>query len=180
MKKNIKEAKRYAIALLRNVGIENAPQAIAEVNVINELMAKSKDFKNLLINPQFTLEEREKVIKQIADRLKLSENTIKFITHLAELRFILFLPDLIRIATHLYLEKKQKAKAIVMTPIEISKDFDNTLKSSLKKVTDRDVEIEYVMDPSLLGGILIKIGSTMYDTSIRGQLRLLKNELIKR
>lgn len=180
MKKNIKEAKRYAIALLRNVGIENAPQAIAEVNVINELMAKSKDFKNLLINPQFTLEEREKVIKQIADRLKLSENTIKFITHLSELRFILFLPDLIRIASYLYLEKKQKAKAIVMTPIEISKDYENTLKSSLKKVTDRDVDIEYVMDPSLLGGILIKIGSTMYDTSIKGQLRLLKNELIKR
>lgn len=180
MKKNIKEAKRYAIALLRNVGIENAPQAISEVNVINELMAKSKDFKNLLINPQFTLEEREKVIKQIADKIKLSENTIKFITHLSELRFILFLPDIIRIATYLYLEKKQKAKAIVMTPIEISKDYENTLKSSLKKVTDRDVEIEYIMDPSLLGGILIKIGSTMYDTSIKGQLRLLKNELIKR
>jgi len=180
VKKNIKEAKRYAIALLRNVGIENAPQAIAEVNVINELMAKSKDFKNLLINPQFTLEEREKVIKQIADKLKLSENTIKYITHLSELRVILFLPDLIRIATYLYLEKKQKAKAIVMTPIEISKDYENTLKSSLKKVTDRDVEIEYIMDPSLLGGILIKIGSTMYDTSIKGQLRLLKNELIKR
>ncbi|OHE56774.1 MAG: ATP synthase F1 subunit delta [Thermodesulfovibrio sp. RBG_19FT_COMBO_42_12] len=180
MKKNIKEAKRYAIALLRNVGIENAPQAIAEVNVINDLMAKSKDFKNLLINPQFTLEEREKVIKQIADKLKLSENTIKFIAHLSELRFILLLPDLIRIATYLYLEKKQKAKAIVMTPIEISKDYENTLKSSLKKVTGRDVEIEYIMDPSLLGGILIKIGSTMYDTSIKGQLRLLKNELIKR
>ncbi len=180
MKKNIKGAKRYAIALLRNAGIENAPQAIAEVNVINELMAKSKDFKNLLINPQFTLEEREKVIKQIADKLKLSENTIKFIAHLSELRVILFLPDLIRIATYLYFEKKQKAKAIVMTPIEISKDYDNNLKSSLKKVTDRDVEIEYVMDTSLLGGILIKIGSTMYDTSIKGQLRLLKNELIKR
>lgn len=180
MKRNIREAKRYANALLRNVGIENAPLAIAEVNIINELMAKSKEFKNLLINPQFTLEEREKIIKQIADRLKLSENTIKFITHLSELRVILLLPDLIRIATYLYLEKKQKAKAIVMTPIEISKDYENTLRSSLKKVTDRDVEIEYVMDPSLLGGILIKIGSTMYDTSIRGQLRLLKNELIKR
>lgn len=180
MKRNISEAKRYAIVLLRNVGIEKAPQAIAEANVINDLMAKSKEFKNLLINPQFTSEEREKVIKQIADRLKLSENTIKLITHLSELRVILSLPDVIRIATYLYLEKKQKAKAIVMTPIEVSKDYENTLKSSLKKVTDRDVDIEYVMDPSLLGGILIKIGSTMYDTSIKGQLRLLKNELIKR
>ncbi len=66
-----------------------------------------------------------------------------------------------------------------MTPIEISRDRENTLKASLKKMTDRDVDMEYVIDPSLLGGILVKIGSTMYDTSIKGQLRLLKDELIK-
>ncbi len=178
--KQIRQAKRYANALLRNVGIENAPQAITEINAVSNLMVKSKEFKSLLINPQFTSEEREKVIKQIADRIKLSENTVKFIIYLSEVGVILFLPEIIRIATNLYLEKKRKAKAIVMTPIEIGKDYENTLRSSLKKVTDRDVDIEYVMDPSLLGGILIKIGSTMYDTSIKGQLRLLKDELIKR
>ena len=178
--KQIRQAKRYANALLRNVGIENAPQAITEINAVSNLMVKSKEFKSLLINPQFTSEEREKVIKQIAGRIKLSENTVKFIIYLSEVGVILFLPEIIRIATNLYLEKKRKAKAIVMTPIEIGKDYENTLRSSLKKVTDRDVDIEYVMDPSLLGGILIKIGSTMYDTSIKGQLRLLKDELIKR
>lgn len=178
--KQIRQAKKYANALLRNVGIENAPQAITEINAVSNLMVKSKEFKSLLINPQFTSEERGKVIKQIAGRIKLSENTVKFIIYLSEVGVILFLPEIIRIATNLYLEKKRKAKAIVMTPIEIGKDYENTLRSSLKKVTDRDVDIEYVMDPSLLGGILIKIGSTMYDTSIKGQLRLLKNELIKR
>ena len=45
--------------------------------------------------------------------------------------------------------------------------------------TDPDVDMEYVMDPSLLGGILVKVGSTMYDSSVKGQLRLLKDELIK-
>ena len=89
------------------------------------------------------------------------------------------LSDIIRIATNLYLERKKKAKAVVMTPIAISKDRESTLKASLKKITDRDVDLEYVIDPSLLGGILIKMGSTMYDTSIKGQLRLLKDELIK-
>jgi ATP synthase F1 delta subunit len=177
--KQIRQAKRYANTLLRNVGIENAPQAITEINAVSNLMTISKEFKSLLINPQFTSEERGKVIKQIAGRIKLSENTVKFIIYLSEVRVILFLPEIIRIATNLYNEKKRKAKAVVMTPIEISKDYDNTLRSSLKKVTDRDVDIEYVMDPSLLGGILVKIGSTMYDTSIKGQLRLLKDELIK-
>jgi F-type H+-transporting ATPase subunit delta len=177
--KQIREAKRYANALLRKVPFEEVPQAIAEFNVVNDLMAKSKEFKSLLINPQFTSDERKNVIKQIADKIKLCENTVKFIIYLAELRIILFLPEIIRIATNLYLEKKKEAKAIVMTPIEISKVHENSLKSSLKKITDRDVDIEYVMDQSLLGGILIKIGSTMYDTSIKGQLRLLRDELIK-
>jgi ATP synthase F1 delta subunit len=66
-----------------------------------------------------------------------------------------------------------------MTPIEMSADQESKLKMSLKQLTDRDVDIEYVIDTSLLGGILVKMGSTMYDTSIRSQLRLLKDELIK-
>lgn len=174
-----KEAPRYAKALLRNVGFDEAPQAISEISLINAIMTKSKEFKILLVNPRFTSEERESVIKQIAEQYKLSAFTLKFIIYLSELRVILLLPDIIRIATNLYFEKKQKAKAIIMTPIEISIDLENKLKESLKKVTDKELEIEYVMDPSLLGGVLIKIGSTMYDTSIRGQLRLLKDELIK-
>jgi F0F1-type ATP synthase delta subunit len=44
---------------------------------------------------------------------------------------------------------------------------------------ERDVDIEFVLEPSLLGGVLVKVGSTMYDSSIKGQLRLLKDELIK-
>ena len=177
--KQIREAKRYANALLRKVGIENAPQVIAELDAVNNLMIKSKEFKSLLVSPQFTSDERKNVIRGISDKIKLSEETVKFINHLSELRAILALPDIIRIATNLYFEKKKKAKAIVMTPIEISKDYENTIKSSLKKVTERDVDIEYVIDPSLLGGLLIKVGSTMYDTSIKGQLRLLRDELIK-
>lgn len=177
--KTIKEAKRYAKALLNSVGIENAAEAIVELSIVNNLMLRSKEFQTLLISPLFTSDEREKVIRQIADRMKLSEITVKFIIHLSELMVITYLSDIIRIATNLYLEKKRRAKAVVMTPIEVSKDYEDRLKSSLKKLIDRDVDIEYMREPSLLGGILIKAGSTMYDTSIKGQLRLLRAELTK-
>lgn len=66
-----------------------------------------------------------------------------------------------------------------MTPVEVTRDYEDRLKAALKKLIDRDVDVEYVLDPSLLGGVLVKVGSTMYDSSIRGQLRLLKDELIK-
>ena len=174
-----KDASRYAKALLRNVGFDEAPQAISEISLINAIMTKSREFRILLANPRFTTEERESVIKQIAEQYKLSEFTVKFINNLSDLRAVALLPDIIRVATNLYFEKKKKAKATIMTPVEISAELEKKLKESLKKVTDKELEIEYVMDPSLLGGVLIKIGSTMYDTSLRGQLRLLKDELIK-
>jgi len=175
----VKEAKRYAKALLDTVGIENAPQALRELQMINDLMVTTEEFKNLLANPQFSLEEREAVIKQIAAKLKLSDNIVKFVVHLSEIMLILQLSEIIRIAISLYLEKKKRAKAVVMTPIEVGKDYDNRLRSSLEKLIDKSVDIEYVIDPSLLGGVLVKVGSTMYDTSVKGQLRLLKDELIK-
>ena len=177
--KNTKEASRYAKTLLRNVELEQVPQAIADLVAINDLMVKSKDFRNLLVNPLFTPDERATVIKSLSATLKFSGYIEKFILHLSVIGVITALPDLIRTATNLYLEKKKKAKAVVMTPIPVSKEQENILKTSLKKVSDREVEIEYVIDPSLLGGILVKIGDTMYDTSIKGQLRLLKDELIK-
>ncbi len=62
---------------------------------------------------------------------------------------------------------------------EVGKNYEERLKASLKKMIEKDVDIEYVLDPSLLGGVLVKVGSTMYDSSVKGQLRLLKDELIK-
>ena len=177
--KPAKQASRYAKALLRSVDLENVPQALSELVAVNDLMSASKEFNSLLVNPLFTPDERTNVLKQVSEKLKLSEYIVKFIMHLAEVEVIKALPEIIRMATSLYLEKKKKAKAVVMTPLPVSKEQENKLRASLKKVTDRELDIEYAIDPSLLGGVLVRIGSTMYDTSIKGQLRLLKDELIK-
>jgi ATP synthase F1 delta subunit len=177
--KQAKQASRYAKALLRNIDLANIPQALSELVAVNELMGASKEFKSLLVNPLFTGDERTGVIKQLTGKLKLSDYIVKFILHLSEVGVIKALPEIIRMATSLYLEKKKQAKAIVMTPLPITKDQESKLRASLKKITDRELDIEYAIDPSLLGGVLVRIGSTMYDTSIKGQLRLLKDELIK-
>jgi ATP synthase F1 delta subunit len=177
--RQIKEGKRYAKTFLNMIGIENAPSAINELNIINTLMTKSKEFKGLLLGPQFLPEEREKVIKLVAGKLGISDSAIKFVMHLSDAKVVNALSEIIRIITNLYLERKRKAKAVVMTPVEITKDYEARLKASLGKLIDKEIDIDVVMDPSLFGGILVKVGSTMYDTSIKGQLRLLKDELIK-
>jgi ATP synthase F1 delta subunit len=162
------------------VGVDAVPGALGELSSLQELMAKSKEFRGFLENPRFTREEREKVMKHFSDTVGLSANTVKFILYLAEQSAVAALPDLIHAVNAMYLERKKKAKAVVVTPVDTQKKYEEALKSSLKQITGRDVDIEYVVDPSLLGGILVKVGSSMYDSSIKGQLRLLRDDLIKR
>jgi len=162
------------------VGLEAVPAGLVELSSVRELMEKSREFRGLLENPRFTGAEREKVMKHFSSTVGLSASTVKFILFLAEQSAIITLPDLIRVVNAMYLERKKKAKAVVMTPVDTQKKYDESLKSSLKQLTGRDVDIEYVLDPSLLGGVLVKVGSSMYDSSIKGQLRLLRDDLIKR
>ena len=177
--KPVKEAKKYAKTFINIVGIEEAPKALAELALLEDLMTKSREFRSLLVNPGFSSAERESGLKQVAVRFCLSEKIVKFVVHLTQIRVISALSEVIKAATVIYLEKKKRAKATVLTPVEISAKNEERLKASLKKLLEKDVDMEYVMDPSLLGGILVKVGSTMYDSSVKGQLRLLKDELIK-
>ena len=177
--KPVKEAKKYAKMFISIVGIEEAPKALAELALIDALMTKSKEFRSLLVNPGFSAIEKETGMKQVAARLSLSDKMLRFVSHLTQTGVITALSDVIKAATVIYLERKKRAKATVLTPVEISAKHEERLKASLKKLIEKDVDIEFVMDPSLLGGILVKVGSTMYDSSLKGQLRLLKDELIK-
>ncbi len=174
-----KEAKKYAKTFVNVMGMDDMPTALAELNVIEGMMEKSREFRSLLVNPSFSQDERQRVLEQVASKMKLSGKVVKFVMHISGIGVISALSEIIKIATALYLEKKRRAKALVMTPVEIGKNFEERLKASLKRLIDRDIDIEYVIDPSLLGGVLVKVGSTMYDSSVKGQLRLLKDELIK-
>ncbi|NJD56283.1 MAG: ATP synthase F1 subunit delta [Nitrospirae bacterium] len=177
--KPVKQAKRYGKMFIHVVGVDVAAEALAELTVVEQLMIKSGEFRSLLLNPGFSLADKEAAIRKVAEKIKLSDKVAKFVIYLTENRLISALSEILRTATEIYLEKKKQAKAVVYTPVEVAKSYEDRLKLSLKKLVDRDVEVEYVIDPSLLGGVLVKVGSTMYDSSVKGQLRLLKDELIK-
>jgi len=177
--KPVKQAKRYAKMFINVVGMDAALKALTELAAIEQLMNRSGEVRSLLLNPGFSQAEKEGAIRKIAEKEKLSDSVVKFVIYLTEIRVIAALSEIVKTATAIYLEKMKQAKAVVFTPVEVSKGHEERLKISLKKLLDRDVNIEYVLDPSLLGGILVKVGSTMYDSSVKGQLRLLKDELIK-
>ena len=174
-----KEIRRYAKMLLNTTGIDEMPAVLKELGTVNSIISESREFRGVFENPLFTTQEREKVIKVVSNKFKLSEKTARFVIFLSGKRMIAGLPDLIELAEALYLERIKRAKAVVVAPLDLRDKYEGRLKTSLKKLTGRDVDIDYVIDPSLLGGMIVRVGSTMYDSSIKGQLRLLRDDLIK-
>ena len=87
--------------------------------------------------------------------------------------------EIIAYTINLYNDKQKKATAVVISPVSLDKGYTDRLKVALKNLIDRDVDIENEVDPSLLGGFVVRVGSTIYDSSVKGQLRLLKSELMR-
>jgi ATP synthase F1 delta subunit len=174
-----KHAKRYARMFLNATGLDEAERGLQELSLLKALMEKSPEFRNFVVSPMFAEGERNAALDELGRKLGLAEVTVKFVKYLAGQGASDALPEVADRAVALYAEIKKLAKATVVTPVPIGSEYDARIKESLRKLTQREVEVEYVTDPTLLGGMLVKVGSTMYDGSVKGQLRLLKDELIK-
>ncbi len=170
---------RAARSFMNSVNMELIPRCLGEFSTIDKLLRENRDFKGFFMNPLFTPVERDNFLDFLKSRLALSNETIKFIRFIVDEKAIAGLSEIINKIMSLYFDKKRKAKATVITPISLDSRYDERLKITLKNLTGREIDIDYRVDPSLLGGIVIKVGSTMYDSSLKGQLWLLKDNLIK-
>ena len=177
--KTVRGVKKYAKQFLKAVDLEEVPRAIGQLSAIADLMEKDKHFKTLMVSPVFTDDEKQKAIALIAQKLNMAEGTAKYLVHISNEKVLSALTEMVKSIITLYLEMKKRVKAVVTSPVSISREYEQQLIQSLKQVTGRDIDLELVTDPSLLGGVRIKVGSTMYDSSIKGQLGLLRDKLIK-
>ena len=177
--KKVKGIKRYAKQFVSTADMGELPQAIEQMGAIAGLMDKDKFFRNIMVSPIFSGEEVRKTIDHLGKSLNMSAKTTKYLLYLSESGALHALSEIVNAIVALYLEMKKKAKVVVSSPVAISKTFEENLINSLKQLTGRDVEMEFVLDPSLLGGVRLQVGSTMYDSSIKGQLGLLRDKLIK-
>lgn len=173
------KAKKYAKQFLSLVNIEEVSEILVKLETIVRLMQKEKQFKNMLISPSFKNEERVEAISYICEKLSLPEEVKKFLSFLSMEGILMGLGEIVRYINVLYLEAKKKVKGVVTSAFELPDNIKDKIVESLKFITGKDVELQYEIDPSLIGGIRVKVGSTMYDLSIKGQLGLLRDKLIK-
>ena len=171
-------SKRYARAFFDIAGEEKKlEQYYDELHQFSSVIAQNKDLGGFLANPIFEQESKKKVLEKIIGKLSLSPMTINFLKLLIDKKRIDILPDIETCYRQLMDETLQKVRVTVKTAFPLSGEMQSYITSSLKKMTGRTVDVTVENDKNLLGGIVIGVGDTLYDGSIKNQLNNMRNLL---
>jgi F-type H+-transporting ATPase subunit delta len=171
-------SKRYARAFFEIAEEEKKlEQYYNELSQFSSVVAENKELGGFLANPIFEQDVKKKVLEQIIGKLSLSPMTVNFLKLLTDKNRIDVLPDIETCYRLLMDETLQKVRVTVQTAFPLSSQMQDYITSHLKKMTGRAVEVTVENDKGLLGGIVIGVGDTRYDGSIKNQLNNMRNLL---
>jgi len=155
----------------------DADATLGELSQVVGLVNESAELRTVLESPAIPAEQKHKLIEAIAQRAGFSTPVRNFLAVIVDHRRVALLGE---IAQQVRAELNQRlgiADAEVTSARELGDDERRELESRLIASTGRKVRAHYQVDPTVLGGAVVRIGSTIYDGSVRGQLRKLKEEL---
>ncbi len=169
---------RYASALV-DVAVERgtAPQVKKELAAFVGLLGESADLGNFLSSPAVERASKQAVIEKLVARLGASEPLRNFLFVVVDNRRSLLLPDIQEAFEELLNARLGVAEAQVASVEELSAQQKAELTRVLEGLTRKRVEARYELDPALIGGARVRIGSTIYDGSVREQLNRLRATL---
>lgn len=165
---------RYAVALfdLARDG-KTLDTVAASLTALKAAIAESSDFKGLINSPVLSRDAAGKTIAAVASAMGIDPLTTNFLGVLAQNRRLGQLPAVIRAYETLLSNHKGEARAEVTSAHPLTKTQITALAKSLKARIGRDVAVDTKVDPAILGGLVVKIGSQMIDSSIRTRLNSL-------
>ncbi|MCX5847908.1 MAG: ATP synthase F1 subunit delta [Deltaproteobacteria bacterium] len=171
-------SKRYARAFFEIATEEKQLEKYYdELSQFASIIAQNKALNDFLANPVFEQLSKKNIVEKIIAKLKLSGMTISFLKLLVDKKRIDILGDVVICYRQFMDETLKKVRVNVKTAFPLSNDMQNYIISNLEKLTGRKVEAFIENDPSLLGGIVIGVGDTLYDGSIKNQLNNMRNLL---
>ena len=171
-------SKSYALALYE-LSKENSELNKVEdgINGIKQLLNESSDFKEMILNPTVTKEEKNKVIIKMVDQYSFCQTLKKFLGFLTIKNRLFFLNQIIDSFLNLTSSKKGELKAKLFSSKELSKTELEKIRNELSKDFQSPIKIDYKHDPDLIGGLVIQVGSVMVDTSIKTKLKKLEKNI---
>jgi F-type H+-transporting ATPase subunit delta len=150
------------------------PQVEADLGRFEELLSSSEDLTRLIRSPVFSADDQLKAISAILDKAGIGGLVGNFLRVVAKNRRLFAVPAMITAFRRIAAEYRGEIAAEVTSAHALTPDQENELKAALKDVAGKDVVITVTIDPSLLGGIIVKVGSRQIDTSLRTKLKSLK------
>ncbi len=174
-------ANRYAKALFDVAVAEtnDLAQVDRDLDAVVAMMNASPELAQAAGRSGVTEAARQSLMEAVADRMALSAPVKKLLVLLAESRKLNLMPDLSICFRERLLAHQNIVRAEVTSAVALSPEKTAALAESLGKVTGKQVDLSVRVDPELLGGVVAKIGSTVYDGSVRTQLQRMRQELVK-
>ncbi len=166
---------RYARALFDLAKDEGQVAVVeADLKTLKALSADSADLRALIVSPVFSAEDKAKGLAAIAERAGFNPMTRKFLGFVSAQRRAAALPAIITSFQALSATHRGVVSAQVTTAIKLTAAQSKGLQAALRQALGKDPEIETRVDPSILGGVKVRVGSRLYDASLKSKLDSLK------
>ena len=166
---------RYATALFELADEEKQLDAVAgDLGSIGAMIEDSADLRRLIRSPVISRDDQQKAMEAVLDAAEIGQLTRKFIGVVTRNRRLFTLPDMIKGYQALLAARRGEATAEVVTARALTAEQLENLEGSIKQAMGPNVAIEAQVDESLLGGLIVKVGSRMVDTSLKTKLTQLR------
>jgi F-type H+-transporting ATPase subunit delta len=168
-------AGRYATALFELANEQKAQKSVeADLDAVAALIQSSSDLKRLIASPVFSAEEQARAIAAVLDRAGIGGLAGNLAKVMAANRRLFALPAVIQAYKRLAAKQRGEVAADVTSAEPLSDVQIADLKAALKASLGKDVALNTSVDPALIGGLIVKVGSRMIDDSLRTKLSSLK------
>ena len=171
-------AARYATAIFELARESKSLKAIeADVSALDAALTESGDFRALIGSPVYSRAAQGAAIASIAKKMDLSGDVANLLGLMAAKRRLFVLPQMVLRLRGLIAEEKGEITADVTAATALSQAQQDKLAKTLKASVGKDVKINLAVDESLIGGLIVKVGSKMIDTSVASRLSNLQNAM---
>lgn len=168
---------RYAEALFEIARAQNKIDELEEeLRSVNSVVAASRELQKVLYHPQIAPEEKKGILKAIFEG-KVSATTVNFLYLLVDHKREAFLKDIVTFFTSLADRARNVVQVQVTSAVELTAEEKGKLKETLEKATRKNVRAEYSVDPSLIGGVVVRIGDRVIDGSVKTRLAGMREHL---
>lgn len=171
-------SKRYAKGLLETAIEKNCVDKIhSDINKVVAILEDGKDIKSMLFSPVFPIDKKMGIVEILVQKLNLHELSHNFLNLLVDKKRISNVSGIFEYLDEMKNTKEGKVRAEIFTASKPDNVFLNELKNKFKKQVGKEIIPEIKTDPTVIGGIKVKIGSKLFDNTIKTQLEEIEKKI---